>query len=104
MHITSFPFCCTAKILVGFENSSTAENDWNNPAPKTKEGLEKYILKEIKYYKEKGKAFLCATTNNEQKDIHLVLLKLGFFHSTWMGKRQHNETKVRLWWYPLEEK
>ena len=101
MRIRDFPHCCTAKIIVDFGESDVAEGGaW----PVTQEEIESYILGKIERYSQPfyGYATLVATTNNEQKTANKVLLKLGFKHSTWMSKKAHKNTKVRLWWYPLE--
>lgn len=105
MRITDFPFCCTGKVLVGFGESNTAQADWNGRAAERMSHDQKidWITNELARYKRGGMAFISCTTNNQQKEINAVLKELGFRHSKWMSKKQHANTKVRIWWYCLED-
>jgi hypothetical protein len=102
MQITNFTNCCNAYILYNFGETelNQVENDRaygrqidiNVDVDKD---MERQLLHNIQYY---GDKLLTATTNNEQKTINKLLLKHNFKHTAWMSKRQHPETKLRLWW------
>lgn len=94
-----FPSCCTAMILSQFGESEVAEGGYEEQNFKR---LKSYIEHNLKAIRSQGFAMVCVTTNNEQKITNKVLLEIGFKHSAWMSKTNHPETKIRLWWYPLE--
>ena len=92
MKIYDFPNCCTARIMLDFGDTwtsgmQTAKADFDK--------LEKDIDSNIRIY---GDNLLTAITNNQQTTINNLLRKYGFKHSTWMSKRTHSDTKLRLWW------
>ncbi len=105
MHMTEFPFCCTAKVVVGFEQSLTAEPDkrlWNYVEPSSVEVIAKFLVDTIESERGRGHALLTITTNSDQERANKALRKLGFSHSHWMSKPQHTTKKLRLWWVDVQ--
>ncbi len=101
MIVRDFPHCCTAKIIADFGESIVAEG---GDRPVTLEEVTDYLKEKIDRYANgifSGYAVLVAITNSDQKTASKALRQLGFKHSTWMQKKQHPDTKIRLWWYPL---
>ncbi len=98
MNIVDFPFCCTAHILTDFGESAVAEG--GNKQIKEKD-LIKYIKDQALKYDEH--AVLTAITNSQQKTANKALRKLGFNRSKWMNKKQHSNTKIRLWYKHINE-
>lgn len=92
----SFPFCCTGVILGGFGESGTAVVRSGSSSNRTEEGIKASIFDAAR--RNTRDAFICVTTNNEQTLLNKVLLDEGFSHSTWMTKRAHPNTRVRMWW------
>jgi len=101
MQILDFPFCCTGKILVDFGGTHISEGKkFTIPPEKIKREVISFLNNQKAYSMH---AFVCATTNSEQKEANFVLKELKFHCSRWMSKNQHPETKVRIWWMPLSE-
>lgn len=100
MEIRNFPGCCTMKVAVGLGDTRTAE--YNAYGSTDADDVEEELLELVEGYKEAGMAVLTVTTNNQQKVANKVLKRMGFSHSKWCSKTQHPETRVRLWWLPLE--
>jgi len=98
MNIVDFPHCCTAHIMVDFGESYTAEGGAHSI--KSSE-----IIKKLKFFcgMYNYHALFVATTNNQQKTANKTLLKLGFSHSRWLSKKQHPNTKVRLWYISINK-
>jgi hypothetical protein len=65
--------------------------------------LREWVKEQLNLNKKYGMAFVSATLNDSQVVPRRVLYKLGFRYSGWMGKVNHPETKVRLYWFPLED-
>jgi len=99
MIAVDFPYCCTGMILAKFGESWVASG---GPTRYSHEQIETFIQKEVEYYTNMGYAFVCVTTNNEQRIVNSVLETLGFKSSEWMEKGEHPETQVKLWWLPLK--
>jgi hypothetical protein len=98
MKIKEFPFCCTGKLFMHFGESDVAEGYYDAPLLTIKQ----YIKKIKEYINDNSNlAFICCTTNSEQKTINKALRKLNFSHSKWFKKKQHNNTKVRIWYKEL---
>ena len=100
MLIKEFPYCCTALIAADFGESMLA---YGGDFVVDEKHLTKKFKENIEFYKNMGKAMLVATTNNEQKTANKVLKSLGFRGSKWMSKKQHPETKVKLWYKHLQD-
>ena len=93
MKSTSFPGCCTARVLRDFGGTSLA---LDRKAGRTKVSIKRWLESQIKNWA--GHSCLIVTTNSEQTTANKVLKELGFKHSAWMSKLQHPEAKLRLWW------
>ena len=102
IQIRDFPGCCTAMVLCGLSGTATAEY---GPVRKVeKETIKKHLSLLINAFKKEGRmGILTATTNNNQETANQALRELGFKHSRWCSKKQHPNTKVRLWWLPVNE-
>lgn len=101
MEIKSFPGCCTARIVIGLGNSPAADNFLSHT--NTEEELKQELNQAITSARYIGDAVLVAITNDEQKKANKVLREMGWKHSKWMSKETHRNTKVRLWYYIMEE-
>ena len=96
-----FKNCCTAIILYDFGDTRT-NNAWvcrsggvGTPRKEKYEVIKRQIENKIEVA---GHLMITAVTNNQQKAANKALKDCGFEHSTWMSKRQHPETRIRLWW------
>jgi phage gp16-like protein len=47
---------------------------------------------------QKQDPIIVVTTNHMQKNANKALLTLGFQHSKWMKKNQHDDRMLRVWW------
>jgi hypothetical protein len=92
MEITGYPNCCTAYCIYSFGESFVSGT---GAFQVSYESMKAEMEYKIRNY---GTRLLTAITNDDQSTIVRVLRDLGFEHSTWMSKRQHPETKIRLWW------
>ena len=107
MKVTNFPYCCTARIIYDFGESNLAEGgDYDQDPVKLKEYIEDTVSKYdgSRGYFSPAIGALIAITNNQQKVTNRVLRKMGFDHSTWITKKDHPESKIRIWWYRIKEK
>lgn len=102
MHLIDFGGCCTAKILIGLGQTENAE--YMPESELSVEQIKSFIGRQLNNQRVYGMAVLTVTTNNEQVNANAALLECGFEHSIWMSKGQHPETKLRLWWFPLNHK
>ena len=98
MILKDFPYCCTAHIAVGFGETITAETDYYGPKCESAEVAEKWLRQQIRFVKRSHHAMVVVITNNQQHKANDALRKIGFQSSQWMEKRQHAQTKDRLWW------
>ena len=94
-----FPHCCTAKIISDFGESVFAEGGNRSV---TYDEIKAYINAQLLSYYNAHLAMYVVITNSHQITANKVLLDLKFKHSSWMKKKQHPGTKVRLWWKPVE--
>lgn len=90
MQLTDFTNCCNAKILYDF-----GETDLSACGQDIDRHMETHLDEAIQYHR---RMLLVAITSNEQTTINGLLRSKGFKHSSWMGKNQHPETQIRLWW------
>ena len=93
MKEAGFVGCCTANII--YDLGGTELTMGRREAP-TEDRLKRYL--EVRILERAGRKCIVVMTNSQQNVANKVLLELGFKHSKWMSKRQHPETKVRLWW------
>ena len=92
------PFAGSNPVRVKFGESVVAEGGHKIY---TELQVENFIKKTIDVHRKYGKAMVVVTTNSEQKIANKVLRKLGFNHSKWSSKKQHKDTKIRLWYKSL---
>lgn len=97
--------CCTASILCGFGGTNTSEEYILPDEPyKTAEEIKDEIDRLVHRRTINGEAVVTAITNDSQTLANEALEDYGFQSSGWLTKPNHPETKVKLWWFPLEEK
>jgi hypothetical protein len=89
MKVANFPGCCTARVLCNFGGTEVTAG---RKASHTLEEVEKWITSKLS-----GNCSV-VITNSDQGVVNQALRNLGFKHSTWMKKRYHSRTKIRLWW------
>jgi len=92
MKIDEFPMCCNAYILTDFGGTRITAGE------KMERTTEQFITDLGTWIQHYGHKCLTAFTNNEQTNVNAALEACGFECSDWMEKRQHPETKIRLWW------
>ncbi len=93
MKLSSFPGCCTARVLRDFGGTPLSSGCKGKIENKEIRGwLEDRIRR------SKGTNCLVVMTNSHQKNVNKILKELGFKHSDWMSKDQHPEAKIKLWW------
>jgi hypothetical protein len=95
MILENFPSCCTLRIASQFGESYTAEGGCTQYS---RQDVKDFIELALTRQRSVGHAALVVTTNNEQKMVNSILNELEFKHSSWMSKRTHSDTKVRIWW------
>ena len=100
MKLKDFPHCCTAKLAVDFGESDVA---FGGNFKNTPEAVEGWLKAQINSPYNAAMATIVAITNSQQPSAAKALRKLGFSHSKWMGKSQHGNTKIRLWWISIPE-
>lgn len=102
-----FPSCCSADILIGMGPSYTA--DYEARASYVKEsdkGMAESFLNQMNYAKRIGNGSLVVMINSDQQQANRVLNKLkpfGWHCSKWMTKVKHRNTKLRLWYFKVDE-
>jgi len=102
MKIDSIASCCTAKILSYFQTGPAVGPEDMYPGRdigRTKEDL----LREMREHKEAGQAMFIAFTNDQQKDANKLLKEVGFKSTKWATKTQHANTRLKLWWFALDQ-
>lgn len=93
MKKVNFPGCCTAYVLYDLGGTKLSEGRKSNlPRKQIKDWIKAMIQECV------GCRCPVIMTNSDQTVANGVLLELGFKHSAWMSKRQHSESKIRLWW------
>jgi hypothetical protein len=65
----------------------------------TKEAL----LNEMLKFKHEGKAMVTAFTNDKQVKANAFLKDIGFKSTKWATKKQHANTRLKLWWFALDQ-
>jgi Fe-S cluster assembly ATPase SufC len=102
MKIDSIASCCTAKILSYFQEAEGVGLEFQYPGQDigtTKEALLNKMLEQ----KLAGQAMFIAFTNDAQKDANKLLKEVGFKSTKWATKTQHANTRLKLWWYSLDQ-
>lgn len=89
------PHCCSAKVIVNFGESATAEGGNFKVDKLEMETHIKKCIDEAHYY---GYAMLIAFTNSQQPTANKVLKKLGFRNSIPASKEKHPDTTIKLWY------
>jgi hypothetical protein len=106
MKIDSINSCCTAKILSCFEEGkgNYVEAVGNDGMYKGRSiGTTKQdLLKELLASKLSGYAMVIAFTNDKQVEANAMLREVGFKGTRYAKKGLHPNTKLKLWWMPLE--
>ena len=102
MKVKRFPNCCTALVLVGFGQTDTADWEIRPDSELSAEDIKAELGEKLNTMR--GKAMVTCITNNEQVNANKALEECGFLSSDWMSKEQHPETRVKLWWFPINEK
>jgi hypothetical protein len=103
MNVEEFTGCCTAKILTGFGQTQTADWDFKPDGVLSVEVIKARlgkVLNEIMVYD----GVATVITNDQQANANQALEECGFLSSDWMSKKQHPETRIKLWWFPINEK
>ncbi len=97
--------CCSAKLLVGFDdnNADFNNNKFGSKAPTNRVTVFKWVKEQIKEAKMEGEAILMINTRSTQVMINEVLFLLGASHTPWMKKTKHLDTELRVWWFPIHE-
>ena len=97
LEMQGFPRCCTASLVANFGETGVAIFSEKIG----KDDIVEALRTCIKDSHSRGKAAVVCTTNSEQKEANAALREVGFHSSAWMDKTLHPETKLRLWWYPI---
>ena len=98
MNRISFPGCCTAQILNGFDSINTMQWNLKQSVP-TKEEL----LEQCHKSRQAGQGILVAILTNTQKEGLKVLKECGFTRTRAISKTHHPETKLILLWKALDK-
>lgn len=96
MYLEDFPYCCTAKVLCDFPvDDDFADNE-------DVKGIDDWIRRNVHYCVHDGVGLITATTTNQQKIVRLLLKKHGFKSTKYFSKDMHEETRLKLWYLPIE--
>lgn len=98
--IEGFPLCCTARVVCDFGQE---ENSDGRHRLISKETLIEDLKEQIDQYKRYGMATLVATITSDQKEAKKALKECGFKYSKWMKKKNHPETRLRVYWKELQD-
>lgn len=103
-----FPSCCTARVLIGMGKSATADYDATlaSTKPLPDYELANEFISQMNAVRRSGDATIVLTLNSDQQQANRVLNKLkpfGWHASGWMSKNRHRETKLRLWYFRVDE-
>lgn len=105
MQLKNYPNCCTAKVLVGFGQTDTADYEIRPAGNEMSvEVIKSRLGDRLNTCKNSGYAMLTCITNDQQVNANKALEECGFESSDWMEKDAHPETKVKLWWFPIKHK
>lgn len=102
LHRFNFPGCCTAKVYSGLTGTGTAEYNSLKFELSVNE-IKDLLIDAIYTERENHNACIVITTNDQQTNANQALRELGFGHSPWMEKKQHPETRLRVWYYHVEK-
>ncbi len=94
MQTMGFTGCCTASVIVGLGQTSTAE--YRGERLSVAE-MRVQLASRCRVAKDHGHAIVTVITNSEQTDANKALLAEGWKHSKWCTKSQHRDTQIRLW-------
>jgi len=94
----SMPYCCTAKILAGFDETNVA--GVGSAITPRKQTLKDSVIDKENYWRSLGEAILVATLNSDQKVAAKVLEELGW-KSSGFGHSGKHDTKVSVWFKVL---
>lgn len=104
MQTKAYPNCCTAKVLVGFGQTTTADFEIRPEGNLlTVEQIKAQLGQSLNIQRMEGRAMVSCVTNDKQINANIALEECGFQSSDWMSKQNHPETKIKLWWFPLNE-
>ena len=92
-------YCCTGELFGKLGESMVATG---GSAVPDLEPLKEEIRQLRRDKRDAGYAFIMCTVNSQQPQAIQMLEELFFQSSGWMGKTRHVETKVKIYWYPLE--
>lgn len=99
-----FPSCCTGDVLIGFGKTSTGDHESQAGAyGMTDKSLAIEVVAYMRRAAQSGNAFLTCAINSDQTIANKVLRELGWKPSKWMTKRNHRNTKVRVWLWAVED-
>ena len=93
--------CCTGRIIYGFGHSYVASNGPIRGFPV--EDIKKELAELEGVYSRMGMAVVVITLNSDQTTEDKVLRDAGYSHSRWISKKQHPETKLRVYYKPLDQ-
>ena len=102
-----FPSCCSAQILIGMGPSDTADYEARDSYDRSSDkGMAQQFLNQMNHAKRIGNGSLVVMINSDQQQANRVLNKLkpfGWSCSKWMTKLKHRNTKLRLWYFKVDE-
>lgn len=102
MKIASIPSCCTAKIVSYFQTAAAVGPEHQYPGLNIGNSKQD-LLNEMLRQKHNGQAMVIAFTNDKQKDANKMLKEIGWKSTKWATKTQHPETRLKLWWFALDQ-
>jgi len=98
MENNTLSYCCTGEVFGKMGETYTAQGGAGIPDV---EELKEEIRELRRAKRDSGYAFVMCTINDQQPQAQKMLEDLYFQHSEWMTKTYHEETRVRIYWYPL---
>lgn len=105
MNLSAFPGCCSASILKNFNEGKHAQTDGyynfrNVDLKRAKNEIKAFVNRA----KDQGDGLVVIITNDTQTYINKVLLAMKVEHSPWCKKKQHPDTRIRVWYIRTDKK
>lgn len=94
MKLVAYPGCCTARILVGFGGTNTADYAYRPEGKIYAKDVVQYVDVNLEYWERSGIAIIHAIINTQQTEAREGLLRSGFVRNTQASKNQHAEVDL----------
>lgn len=94
MKLVAYPGCCTARVMVGFGGTDTANYAYRPEHKIYAKDVVQYVDVNLEYWERSGIAIIHAIINTQQTEASEGLLRSGFVRNTQASKNQHAEVDL----------